>query len=114
MNKIFQTPPTANRYSYFYYMKAAIRLPDSFTEYRSDSIFSNLTNETDYQVAKAIKYKPLSAALTAWDYFGVVWWNDDIGYWCAEIWQFNKYKATHISEFLENLIQEIREEHGNK
>ncbi|MBN8880593.1 hypothetical protein [Chitinophaga sp. 212800010-3] len=53
-------------------MKAEIRLPDNFTEYRSDGIFSNLTNEIDYLVVEAIKYKPLSAALTAWDYFGVV------------------------------------------
>ncbi|WP_341836917.1 hypothetical protein WJU16_03385 [Chitinophaga pollutisoli] len=95
-------------------MKAEIRLPDNFTEYRSDGIFSNLTNEIDYLVVKAIKYKPLSAALTAWDYFGVVWWDDDIGYWCVEIWQFNKYKTTHISESFEDLIQEIQEKYGYK
>lgn len=95
-------------------MKATIRLPDNFTPYRSDGIFSNLTNEIDYQVAEAIQYKPLSAALTAWDFFGVVWWNDEIGYWCIEIWQFNQYKATHIAETLEALIQEIRDEYGNK
>lgn len=95
-------------------MKAELRLPANFTPFKSDGIFSNLTDEIDYEVAEAIKYKPLSAALTAWDYFGVVWWNDGIGYWCIEIWQFNKYIATYISEGLENLIQEIRDEYGDK
>lgn len=84
--------------------ESGIRLPDYFTPYKSDTIFSNFTDEIDYLVAEEIKYKPLSAPLTAWDYFGLVWWNDDIGYWCVEIWQFNKYKTTHISEHLEDLI----------
>lgn len=61
-------------------MKADLRLPANFTEHRSDGIFSNLTNEIDYGVADAIKDQPLSAHLTAWDFFDVVWWNDDIGY----------------------------------
>lgn len=95
-------------------MKAAIRRPDNFSPYKSDGIYSNLTSEIDYLVAEYIKFKPLSAALTARDYFGIAWWNDNIGYWCVEIWQSNMYKATYISELLEDLIQEIREEFGCK
>ena len=93
-------------------MIVEIRLPAGYSLYKNEVIFSNFDNEIKYEVADFIKNKNLAAEFTAWDYHGIVWWNDELGYWCIEVWRHNIYRVTHLSETLEELIGEIQETYG--
>ena len=88
-------------------MKAEIRKPQSITEYPGNAIISNLTNQIDQQIAAAIKSTNFFSRYAAWNFNGIIWWNDELGYWCAEIWRFNNYVASYLAETLEELAHEI-------
>lgn len=75
-------------------MKAQIRLPHSFLHYRKGSIYSNFDNELNDEVTAAIQNMPLVADMTATNYHGLVWFSDELGYWCIEIWQNNMVVQT--------------------
>lgn len=93
-------------------MKSTIRLPQNFKEYLNEPIISNSDNLINAQIATAIKDKPLYSLYTALHFLGKVWFDDTIGYWTAEIWQYKSYKASYIAETIEELANEIDTEYG--
>jgi hypothetical protein len=93
-------------------MKSDIRLPSNFLEYSGDPIVSNIDNEIKTEIEIEIKNKPLFSQYTAWNFNGLIWWHDELGYWAAEVWVFKKYTASYIAETLEELANEIDLEHG--
>lgn len=95
-------------------MKVDIRIPEHFKPYRSEEVYFNLTPKIYWEVVDFIRNKPLSAAITAWNYFGIVWWQDELGYWGIEIWQKNQWIATYMQEDLEDLLREVRAAYGKK
>ena len=48
-----------------------------------------------------------------YDFNGLVWWEDKLGYWAVEIWQYKEYKATIAGEYFDELVREIQELYGN-
>jgi len=75
--------------------------------------YSSFDNELNCKVAAAIQNTALVADMTATNYHGLVWFSDELGYWCIEIWQNNMFVQTHLADDLEELICEIRLEYGS-
>ena len=84
-------------------------MPEHFKPYRSEGVHFNLTQKINRDVVDFIKNKPLIAAITAWDYFGIVWWQDELRYWGIEIWQKNQWNTTYMQQDLEGLLREVKE-----
>ncbi|MFS4474709.1 hypothetical protein [Chryseobacterium sp. T20] len=63
-------------------------------------------------MASWIEGKNYCAEFTASNFHGLVWWNDELGYWCVEIWQDRVYKSSYMAERLEDLIQEVQTTYG--
>ncbi|MCS3531225.1 hypothetical protein [Chryseobacterium sp. JUb7] len=93
-------------------MKVDLRIPKKFVIYQKWSVFSNFDNEVDYNVASWIQGKNYCAEFTASNFHGLVWWNDELGYWCVEIWQDRVYKSSYMAERLEDRIQEMWATYG--
>ncbi|AZA99204.1 hypothetical protein EG359_06115 [Chryseobacterium joostei] len=81
-------------------MKVDLRIPKKFVIYQKWSVFSNFDNEVDYNVASWIQGKNYCAEFTASNFHGLVWWNDELGYWCDEIWQDRVHKSSYMAERL--------------
>ncbi|MDB5156148.1 MAG: hypothetical protein JWR50_855 [Mucilaginibacter sp.] len=94
-------------------MKTEIRKPRNLNEYPGDAIISNLTNQIDQQIATVIKGNNYFSRYAAWNFNGIVWWNDELGFWCAEVWKFNNYVASYLAESLEELAKEIDSIHSD-
>ncbi len=93
-------------------MKCELRLPTSFKEYIGGAIISNFDNSIDPEIEEIIKNKPLFSRYTAHHFNGIIWWNDDLGYWCGEVWILKKYVASYLAEKLSSLADEINFHHG--
>ena len=94
-------------------MKSELRLPTDFKEYPGDAIVSNLDNSINPEIEEAIKSKPLFSRYSAFHFNGIIWWNDNIGYWCGEVWVLKKYVASYLAENLSALADEINFHRGN-
>ncbi|ASE62024.1 hypothetical protein CEQ15_11250 [Chryseobacterium indologenes] len=89
-------------------MKAAIRLPKNFKLYSENGpLYSNFDNELNMLVANEIRNKPLIADFIAYNFHGLIWWDEGLGCWCIEISQNRLYKGTFISDELISLISEV-------
>lgn len=93
-------------------MKCDLRLPTNFKEHSGDAIITNIDYSINSEIQKVIKNQPLFSRYTARNFNGIVWWNENIGFWCAEVWVFRKYVASYLAETLEALADEINNEHG--
>ena len=93
-------------------MKTEIRLPINFKEFPGFPIISNFDNSINAEIETAIKNKALFSRYSAWNFNGIVWWHDELGYWCAEVWVHRKYLVSYLAENLEELANEINDEHG--
>ncbi|MBD0288652.1 MAG: hypothetical protein ICV79_25005 [Flavisolibacter sp.] len=94
-------------------METTTRLPEDFKEYNKQSLYSNLDRELRYDIAKAIKGQRMFSRFSAWDFNGLIWWDETLGYWCCEVSKYRKYVATHANESLEALIEEVQARRGN-
>jgi hypothetical protein len=95
-------------------MQSTRRLPEEFKEYNKQSIYSNLTDEVSDDIVKAIYCKPFFSRYSAWNFNGIVWWDDEIGYWCIEISKYKEYQSSYIAETLDELIHEVKSIHGDQ
>jgi hypothetical protein len=95
-------------------MKVDIRLPQHFIEHLSlgDSIISNFDNSINQEIENAIKGKPLFSRYDALHFNAKIWWNDDLGYWCGEVWAYRKFVKSYLAETLGKLANEINSEYG--
>ena len=94
-------------------MKAELRLPETYTEYIGNALISNLNGVIDKDIEEAIVGKALFSRYAAWNFNALIWWDDKIGFWCGEVWQFRKYQATFLAETLEALAAEIDQLFGD-
>ncbi len=85
-------------------MKTDIRLPGHFKQVVGEALLSNKDASIDYLRAMRIMGTPFFGTFAAWNYFGKLWWNDDLGYWCVEIWKHRDYQVTHLCETLDELF----------
>ncbi|MGK6342533.1 hypothetical protein ACMGDK_09855 [Chryseobacterium sp. DT-3] len=96
-------------------MKVDIRIPETFKLYSNNGpLYSNFDNELNLEVADEIWNKPLIAEFIAYNFHGLVWWDDKLGYWCIEILQNKLYKGTYISEELSFLVDEVQNVFGKE
>ena len=93
-------------------MQADLRIPKGFILYQKGSIFSNFDNRLDYNVACWIEGKDYYAEFTAYNFLALGWWNDQLGYWCVEIWQSSLFQNTYMAENLKALIEEVQYIYG--
>jgi hypothetical protein len=88
-------------------MKGKVYIPPDFELYsdKDDDIFLvDEYGEVKEHVKEAIYLKPLFTHLYAdGGTYCVVWWNDELGYWCGEIYVNWEYEDTYIYESLEEL-----------
>lgn len=93
-------------------MKTTLKVPLDFLPFSDEPVISNLTGEVNVVIAEAIKNKKLFAYYTAWNFHGIIWWDDRIGYWIAEISVLRKYAGSYLAETLNELAREITTLHG--
>lgn len=80
----------------------------------ANSIYSNMDNELDDDVAEFLKAHPnrFCAHHAAWDFSGNIWW--DGTQWWEEVWQYKVVVATCSSPELLTLIHHVNDEFGWK
>jgi len=81
-------------------------------EYPDDAIISNLTGLINQEIEQKIKGSDYFSRYSAWNFNGRIWWNDEIGYWCCEVWQYNNYVATYLADNLQDLAHEVDNKYG--
>jgi hypothetical protein len=94
-------------------MQAEVRLPTNFTELIADPIIDS-SHEINFEIADQVKGKALFSRFAAYDFNGLVWWHDTIGYWAVEIYEWRQYKETWINEYLDELIKEVQVVYGKR
>lgn len=82
-------------------------LPTNFKEYLGGPIIANVDNLIDAEIEAIIKNEELFSRYAAWDFNAKIWWNDNLGYWFAEIWVFREYITSYMAETLEELANEV-------
>jgi hypothetical protein len=92
-------------------MRCKLRLPFDFKEYGTDAIVSDFDNLIDHEIEKAIKDRPLFSRYSSLHFNAKVWWNDELGYWCGEVFVSKEYIASYLAETLEELANEISVQH---
>lgn len=93
-------------------MKCTLRCPYHFTKYNEDAIVSNFLGAVDKDIEAAIKGKPFYSSYAAWHFNGIIWWNDEIGYWCGSVITFMQYQASYLAETVEELALEMNADYG--
>jgi hypothetical protein len=93
-------------------MKAEIRMPRHLIEYSGDALITNLTGKIDQDIELKIKGSNHFSRYSAWNFNGLVWWNDELGFWRIEVWQYNNYVATYLADTLEELANEVDRIYG--
>jgi hypothetical protein len=92
-------------------MKGKINMPEEFDV--GEYIF--LWDDYGDLIAEArddIYLKPLFSYLFFEEEFHCkVWWNDELGYWCGELYVKWEYVDTYICETLEELREEFEEDY---
>lgn len=97
-------------------MKGQVHLPIDFELYdeKDDDIFLwDDYGEIKEDVKDAIYLKPFFSHLFIDDgLYCIVWWNDELGYWCGETYVSWDYVHTYIYESLDELADEFLKEYN--
>ena len=88
-----------------------IRLPFNFQQYE-ETIMSNFDHEIDIIVQEAIKNKPFWSAYSGWNFYGKVWYQDNL--WHCEVWTYQSYSETFSAETLEEIMSDICDNYGSE
>ena len=96
-------------------MKGKIDWPNDFELFeheKYDVFLWDADGRVIPEVKEAIYLKPLYSHLFFnEDLYCIVWWNDELGYWCAELYVHWDYVVTYICETLEELRAEVVEDY---
>lgn len=93
------------------FMKGKIFLPEDFDAFynkeEDDSLFIwDQNGDINDDVKDAIYMKPLYSEVLFEEDFGVVWWNDRLGYWCG----FIMYEVKEVETFICETLEELRDD----
>ena len=92
-------------------MKGSIPAPKDFEPYDDIFLWDDYGN-VKQAVKDAIYMRPLFSYLVLdKNFFCSVYWNDEIGYWCGELWGDDGYVNTYICETVEEIKDEILEDY---
>ncbi|SFD54117.1 hypothetical protein SAMN05518672_102356 [Chitinophaga sp. CF118] len=95
-------------------MKGPIAAPDGFNVFEDIFLWDEY-GEIKEEVMNAIYMKPFFSYLVLADnFFCSVYWNDNIGYWCGELWGDEGYLNTYICDSPEEIKDEILEDYGDR
>jgi hypothetical protein len=94
-------------------MKGKVHIPHDFMLFEeSDDVFLvDEYGDIKEDVKNAIYLKPFFSHLFSNDIYCTVWWNDELGYWCGEVYVNYEYLDTYIFESLEELCEEFSREY---
>jgi hypothetical protein len=85
------------------------RIPSDYKRIEK-TVMSNFDDSIDFEIAERLKSGRICAEYTAWNFFGIVWW-DKMSYKC-EIWVHKSYRET-LSGSLEEIMTKASSKYGN-
>lgn len=88
-----------------------LRVPENFEEYYEEDIMSNLDKEIIQETVEAIKGKALFSPYPGRDFWGKVWWQNDL--WHCEVWVYRVFQETFSAETLEEIMKSVCSEYGD-
>ena len=84
-------------------------MPENY-EYYGDEIMSNCDREVDKNIEQKIKNKPLWAGYAGWDFYGLVWWENNK--WYCMVKQYRCHIDTIEANTPEKLMEKVSDEYG--
>lgn len=87
-----------------------LRISKDFVAYSGEEIISNFDGIIITETARAIKNKNLYSTYPGWNFYGTVWFQDNM--WNCEIWCYDIYQETYTELTLEKLKEMICEKYG--
>ncbi|OMP76248.1 MULTISPECIES: hypothetical protein [unclassified Chitinophaga] len=89
-------------------MKTTLTLPNNFMIFSNEPIISRFNYKINYHIAKLIKGRHEYALYLAPHFVGIVWFDDTLGYWVAEVFlHHTEYRGSYLAETLVELADEI-------
>ena len=84
--------------------------PKLYTEI--DIGMSNFDHTIDSGVEKKLKEGKYYAQYSGWDFCGYVWWNKNK--WSCEVWVYNSHVDTIHGDALEEIMEKVSEQYGER
>jgi hypothetical protein len=92
-------------------MKGIIDSPENFGPYHDVFLFDNY-GDVKPDIMQAIYMQPFFSHLVLdKSFFCAIYWNDNIGYWCGDLWDGRDYVVTYICDTPEEIKEEVLTDH---
>ena len=77
----------------------------------ANALISGATGKIDYNTAGLLMDVHRFASFALSNYLFKFWWDDRVFSWCSEVWKNNQYIISHSTEFLNDLVGELKNSH---
>lgn len=85
---------------------------DAYT--RIPAVMSNFDGEIDLAIAEKLRSGPYWAPYPACDFYGMVWWRQDLECWACEIFRHGQSVDTLYAEDLPGIMEQARRRYGSR
>lgn len=85
-----------------------IKVPAHFIELPYDDTIIDFEGNVNLEIADKIKHTTYFSSYPAFDFYGIVWWHDELGYWAIQIQQTGAYRETILGAYLDEIVKAIR------
>lgn len=86
-----------------------LRMPSYLTYLDSEGTIVDSSGQINIDIANQIKGSSNFSIYPARDFWGYVWWHEQIGYWAIEITQLSAYRETLFGDYLDELVKAVKE-----
>ncbi|ULT39932.1 hypothetical protein KRR40_34420 [Niabella defluvii] len=83
-------------------------MPVHFIELPYDDTIIDFDGNINLEIADKIKHTTYFSRYPDFDFQGIVWWHDELGYWAIQIQKIGAYRETILGAYLDEIVNAIR------
>lgn len=91
-----------------------IKVPVNFVELPTDDTIIDFAGNVNLEIADKIRHTSFFSQYPAFDFRGIVWWHDELGYWAIQVSQLGAYRETLLGTYLDEIVKAIRSRYGTR